>query len=106
MSRPSASRVDDLDGLARHGDEDITRLVGLGVQQIFGGRDQSDDACWQFEGGHRLHGADDGSRSGHVVFHVLHATARLDGDATAVEGDALADEDDRLAAALFCCVRG
>ena len=42
--------------------------------------------------GDRLHRADHGCAAGHVVLHLLHAVAGLDGDAAGVEGNAFADQ--------------
>ena len=36
----------------------------------------------------RPHRAQNGSRAAHIVFHLLHAVGRFDGDTTGIERDA------------------
>jgi hypothetical protein len=44
------------------------------------------------------HGADHRRAAGHIVLHLVHVGARLEGDAAGVEGDALADQAENRAA--------
>src|ERR1035441_4746710 len=84
--------VDDLDGLAGHGDLHVSRLLRFAGGHVFGGTNDGGNFHFGLEQGDGAHGADHGGGSGHVVLHFLHAVGGLDGDAAGVEGDTFADQ--------------
>ena len=84
--------VDDFDGLAGHGGDDVAGLVGAAVGHVLAGADDAEDANGGLELGDGAHGRDHGGGACHVVLHLVHAVGGLDGDAAGVEGDAFADE--------------
>src|SRR5262249_22492263 len=84
--------VDDVDGLAGHGGEDVGWLVGLAGWHVLSGADDGEDLDRWLELGDGAHGSNHGRASGHVVLHLLHVVGRLDGDAASVKGNAFADE--------------
>ena len=84
--------VDHLDGFAGERSNDIAGTLRPAARHIFDGGYQCGDGNGGLELRDGAHGADHGGAPGHVVFHLLHAIGRLDGDAARVEGDALAHQ--------------
>ena len=92
--------VDDLDGLARHGLDDVAGPLRLAVGHVLDEADGADGVDLGLARGERMHEADDAGGARHVALHVLHALRRLDRDAAGIEAHALADEGDRIGSAL------
>ncbi len=86
--------VQDLDGLAGHGGDDVAGFEGQAVGHVLAGADDAEDADVGLELGDGAHAGDHGGGAGHVVLHLVHVVGGLDGDAAGVEGDALADQAD------------
>ena len=70
-------RIHDLDGLPRSGLDDVTRSVGSCAWHVLRGRDDADHVDGEVEQRDRTHRTKDRCRARHVVFHIEHATRRL-----------------------------
>ena len=68
--------VDDLDGLAAHGGDDVAGFEGLAVGHVLRGTDNGDDLYRGFELSDSAHGSDHGGRASHIVLHELHLFRR------------------------------
>jgi hypothetical protein len=90
--------VEDLDGLAGHGGDDVAGLDGASRRACSRWRDQADHVDRQLHLRDGLEGAEHAGGAAHVVLHLVHAGAGLEGDAAGVEGDALAHQHHRLVA--------
>ncbi|MCY1404574.1 hypothetical protein D9M71_197860 [compost metagenome] len=84
--------VEDFHGLPAHGADDIARTGGVTARHVFGARQQADQVDRQLQFQHGSQGAEHAGGAAHVVFHLVHAGARLEADTAGVEGDALADQ--------------
>ena len=88
--------VEHLDGLARHGGDDVAGPLGGAGGHVLDQPGDADRVAFRLAPGQRLHQADYDAGAAHVPLHVFHAGGRLDRDAAGIESDALADEGDRL----------
>ena len=86
--------VENLDGLAARGRDDVARLEGRPAREVLCGRDEPDDVNRQLERRDRLEGPHYRRPAGHVAFHLLHCLRGLDGEASRVEGHRFSDEHD------------
>src|ERR1022692_2506584 len=84
--------VDHLNGFAGERGDDIAGALRPAARHVFDGGYQRVDRNGGLELREGAHGADRRRAAGHVVFHLLHAVGRLDGDAARVEGDAFAHQ--------------
>ena len=84
--------IDDLDRLAGHGNLHVAWLLRLARRHVFRGQNDGRDLQLGLEQSDGAHGADHGGPAGHVVLHLLHAVAGLDGNAAGIESDALSDQ--------------
>src|SRR4029077_12750014 len=91
---------DDLDGLARHGLDDVAGPLRLAIGHVLNETDGADGVDLGLARRQRMHEADHAGGARHVALHILHAGRRLDRYAAGVETHALADEGDRSGAAL------
>src|SRR5690606_2288386 len=78
---PLGVGVDDLDGLPRHGLDDVTGTLRVAVRHVLDEADDADGIDLGLAAGQRAHQAGDAGRPRHVALHVLHAAGGLDGDA-------------------------
>ena len=85
--------VQHLDGLAREGGDDVPGSLGVGGGHVFGHAGDTDDLFVVADGSERFHRAKHGGGAAHVVLHLVHAGAGLDGNAPGVKGDAFAHKD-------------
>src|SRR5262249_28487057 len=86
--------IDDLDGLAGHGDLHIAWLLRLAAGHVFRSADNGDHLYSGLEQRDSAHGADHGRTAGHVIFHFFHSIVRFYGDTAGVKGDAFAHNAD------------
>ena len=84
--------VDDLDGGAVHGGEDIAGLDRVAARHVLRRGDDGQHLDRQAQGGDEARALDHRRAAAHVHLHVLHAAGGLDGDAAAVEGHRLAHQ--------------
>ena len=84
-------------GGERHRRLHVAGLLRRAGGHIFRRADDGDHAHLGLEQRDGAHGADHRRAAGHVVLHLLHVVAGLDGDAAGVEGDALADQAEHRA---------
>src|SRR5690606_14312821 len=88
--------VENLDRLARHRRDDISRTLGVAVDHVFDHAEDTDDIRLRLARGERMHQAGHSGSAAHVALHVFHATSWLDGDAARIEHHALANKGDWL----------
>ena len=81
--------------LARHGGQDVTRAIRATAGHVFAARQDPDHVDRQLEFRDHAHHAVNRRRAAHVVFHLVHAFGRLDGDTAGIEGQAFTDQHDR-----------
>src|SRR5687767_12793259 len=93
--------VDDLDGAAIHGGDDIAGLRCVAPRHVLGAGGDGNDVELRLELGDSTYGGDNGSGAGHVGFHGLHVGGRLDAYSPGIKGDALADQREVVAFAGF-----
>ena len=70
--------VDDLDGLAVHGGDDVTRTRSRAAGHVFRHGQQTGDAQGWLQTTNRGNSAQHGGGSAHVVFHFLHRVGGLE----------------------------
>src|SRR5690606_31150200 len=88
--------IEHLDGLARHGCDNVARALGVAVDHVFDQAEYADHIGLGLARGERMHEADHGGGAAHVTLHVLHAGGRFHRVAAGVENHALADKSERL----------
>ena len=97
---PFGVRIDDFDGLAAHGGDDVTRALRPPVGHVLDEPANAHDIGLGLAPGNRGHRTGNGAGTAHVPLHVFHTGRRFQGDTAGIEGDALADEHHRLVAFL------
>ena len=92
INRPSASVIENFDGLAGQAGDDIARSGGPppGMFSTAGIRPVT--LSGNFSSAPSAQRPQHAGRAAHVVFHLVHALARLGRDAASIEGHALADQ--------------
>ena len=88
--------VDDLDGLAGHGGDDVAWTLGVAIRHVLDQAEDADRVDLGLAASQDVHHAGDRSSAAHVPLHVLHAVGRLDADASGIEADTLAHESHGL----------
>ena len=89
--------VEDLHGLAGQGFDDVPGAGGFAVGHVFRRRHHGHQVDRQPQLADRLHRPEYAGGAAHVVLHLVHAGAGLQGDTAGIEGNALADQGHRLA---------
>nr|GEY46165.1 hypothetical protein [Tanacetum cinerariifolium] len=92
--------VEDLDGLAAHGFDDVARAGCVAAWHVFSRCDDAHQVDRQLQLQHSIQGPEHAGRATHVELHLVHAQAWLEADAASVKGDALADQYVRFFAFL------
>ncbi len=90
--------VEDFDGLAAHGRDDVAWTCRGAARHVFGTGQNAHQIDRQLQFEHRTQGAEHTGCAAHVELHLVHARGRLDADAAGVEGDAFTDQHERLVA--------
>ena len=87
--------VEDFDGGAVHGGNNITRFAGTGIGHVFASGHHGNQVNRQFgaHGGHEC--ADHAGGTAHIVFHFVHRFAGFQRNAAGIKGDAFADQHQR-----------
>ena len=93
--------VQDFDGLARHGLDDVVRALRLAVGHVLDEADHAHRVHARLARGQRVHQADDRGGAAHVALHAHHAGAGLERQAAGIEAHALADEGERRLSFAF-----
>src|SRR5690554_221653 len=87
--------VEDFDGLATEGGDDIAGAGRTAVRHVFGRRDNRHHVDRGSGLGQDFHGAKHAGGTAHVVLHLIHAFAGLETDPAGVKGDALTHQNVR-----------
>ena len=84
--------IENFDGLAGQAGDDVARSGGPPARHVLHRRNQTGHVERQLQFGAGAQRPQHAGRAAHVVFHLVHAFARLERDATGIEGHALADQ--------------
>ncbi len=87
--------VQHLNGLPGHGGQDVARTIRATARHVFAARQDADHVDGQLKLRDHAHYAVNRCRAAHVVFHLVHAFGRLDGDTAGIEGQAFTHQHNR-----------
>src|SRR5690554_2440462 len=96
--------VEDFNGHAAQGGDNVARAGGAAVRHVFGSGDYGNNVDLGVGFSQYFHGAEDAGGAAHVVFHLIHAFAGLEADAAGVEGDAFTHQHVGLVLGLSATV--
>ena len=87
--------IENLYGLATHAGHHIAGLDSVGIGHVFAAWNQCHHVHLRLQLTNGLHGTQYAGSTAHVVLHLVHIGAGLDGNTTSVKRDAFANQHHR-----------